>query len=192
MPPLTKDRNTTRKDGGLAAYGVAANAKIFAGSLVCLNTDGYAAPGANTAGFKFVGVAKEYVDNTGGANGAKNVTVWRNGAFDFTAAGMAITDVGSPVFVSDDQTVAKVTTIGVGCGIITEVESATKVWVDIHESNRRTGRAQDSIASADGVAAAGATPTKAEFDAVVTLVNEIKTVVNGLLSKLGVSRIIGS
>ena len=35
-----------------------------------------------------------------------------------------------------------------------------------------------TITSPNGVAAAGANPTKAEFDAVVTLVNEIKTKIN--------------
>lgn len=41
-----------------------------------------------------------------------------------------------------------------------------------------------SVASADGVAAAGATPTKAEYDVVVALVNELKAQVNALLVQL--------
>lgn len=40
-----------------------------------------------------------------------------------------------------------------------------------------------TIASPDAVAAAGATPTKAEFDAVVLLVNEIKTAINAVATK---------
>ena len=38
------------------------------------------------------------------------------------------------------------------------------------------------IASADAEAAAGAAPTKAEFDAVVALVNELKKNINSMLS----------
>jgi len=38
--------------------------------------------------------------------------------------------------------------------------------------------ARTGITSPDAVAAAGATPTKAEFDAVVDLVNEIKAAMN--------------
>jgi len=36
------------------------------------------------------------------------------------------------------------------------------------------------VAAADATAAAGAAPTKEEFDAVVTLVNEIKTKLNAI------------
>ncbi|MCL4514143.1 MAG: hypothetical protein M1379_00890 [Firmicutes bacterium] len=189
MAALTRDRNTPRKEGQITAYGVAAGAKIFAGSLVCLNAAGYAAPAADTAGFRFAGVAKQYVDNTAGANGEQVIEVWVDGRFPFDAAAMAVTDIGIPVFVSDDQTVAKATANGVGCGIIAEVESATKVWLDI---SRLRAQTQASVAAANAVAAAASPPTKAEFDAVVTLVNECKSVINGLLNKLKAGSIIGS
>jgi hypothetical protein len=146
---LTKDRSTTRKIGGQAAYPVAAGAKIYAGAMVCLNADGYAVPAADAAGLKFVGISRQYVDNSGGADGAQTVLVWREGVFDLAASGMTAADVGKPVFAADDQTVALSTTNGVGVGIITEVESATKVWVDIAEANRRTARAQANSTATD-------------------------------------------
>lgn len=40
-----------------------------------------------------------------------------------------------------------------------------------------------AVSSADATAAAGEAPTKAEFDAVVTLCNELKTQLNDLISK---------
>lgn len=40
------------------------------------------------------------------------------------------------------------------------------------------------ITSADAAAAAGAAPTKAEFDAVVTLANELKADLNKLVKQL--------
>ena len=43
--------------------------------------------------------------------------------------------------------------------------------------------AVSAVASANATAAAGDAPTKAEFDAVVTLVNELKTQVNDLITK---------
>ena len=43
--------------------------------------------------------------------------------------------------------------------------------------------AVSAVASADAAAAAGEAPTKAEFDAVVKLVNELKTQVNDLITK---------
>lgn len=43
--------------------------------------------------------------------------------------------------------------------------------------------AVSAVASANATAAAGAAPTKAEFDAVVTLLNECKKQLNDLISK---------
>ena len=43
--------------------------------------------------------------------------------------------------------------------------------------------AVSAVASANAAAAAGDAPTKAEFDAVVALVNELKTQVNDMISK---------
>lgn len=47
-----------------------------------------------------------------------------------------------------------------------------------------------AVASADGVAAAGANPTKAEFDAVVTLANETKAQLNTVIARLKTAGII--
>ncbi len=54
----------------------------------------------------------------------------------------------------------------------------------------KQGAARTDIASANAAAAAASPPTKAEFDVVVTLVNETKTVVNDLLAKLRAAGII--
>lgn len=43
--------------------------------------------------------------------------------------------------------------------------------------------ATNAVASADAAAATGEAPTKAEFDAVVTLCNELKAQVNDLITK---------
>lgn len=131
MAALTKNRLTAYKDGIEVGHQVAASTKIYAGSLVCLNASGYAVPGADTASFNYVGVAQEHVDNSTGANGDLTVTVRRKGIHRFAAAGMAITDIGTAVYVSDDQTVAKSTTNSIACGKIAEFISATEVGVDI-------------------------------------------------------------
>ncbi|MFZ2448094.1 MAG: capsid cement protein [Syntrophobacteraceae bacterium] len=131
MAALTSDRKTVYREGIEIEYKVAAGAKIYAGSLVCLNTAGYAAPGADTASFRFIGVAVEHADNSSGENGDITVRVRRKGVFRFAASGMAITDIGAAVKVSDDQTVAKSTTNSVACGTIAEFISATMVGVDL-------------------------------------------------------------
>jgi len=133
MSALTKDRNTVRKEGEYAAYPVKAGVKIYAGSIVCIGTDGYAIPGTDTAGLKFIGVSREYVDNTSGTSGAVTVKVWRRGAFELAASGMAITSVGASVYVVDDQTVgvAATTTNDIPCGRVSEYNSSSSVYVDI-------------------------------------------------------------
>jgi len=133
MTALTADRQTPYREGVELEYKVAASAKIFAGSLVCVNASGYAVPGADAANFKFVGVASEYVDNTGGANGDKTVRVRRKGVYRLGASGLAVTDIGAAVNVADDQTVAKTTTNNVACGKIAEFVSATEAGVDIDQ-----------------------------------------------------------
>ena len=49
-----------------------------------------------------------------------------------------------------------------------------------------------AVAAADGVAAAGAAPDKAEFDAVVTLANANKAAINAVISALKTAGIVAS
>lgn len=61
-------------------------------------------------------------------------------------------------------------------GLETKVNGVTKTLT--HNT------AVASVATANATAAAGANPTKAEFDAVVTLLNETKAQLNTLLATL--------
>ncbi len=131
MAALTKDRNTVYKEGIEVAYQVAGSTKIYAGSLVCINASGYAVPGADTSGYKFIGVAEEYVDNSGGSDGDETVKVRRKGVHQFSASSMALSDIGGAVYISDDQTAAKVTTNSIACGKVADVVSATSIYVDV-------------------------------------------------------------
>ncbi len=71
MSALTRDRATPYREGIEVEYPVAANTKIYAGSLVCVNAAGYAVPAADTSGYRFAGVALEQVDNSGGRTAAR-------------------------------------------------------------------------------------------------------------------------
>ena len=135
MSALTKDRNTVRKEGGYAAYPVKGGARIYAGGIVSMGADGFAVPGSDTAGQKFLGISREYVDNSVGADGDLTVTVWRRGCFELSATGMTKANVGDAVYIVDDQTVglAATTANDVPCGRISEFNSATSVYVDIEK-----------------------------------------------------------
>jgi len=133
MAALSKDRATPYREGIEVAFPVAAAVKIYAGSLVCANANGFAAPAADTSGYRLAGVALEQVDNTGGADGAKSVRVRRHGIFEFDAASITQAMVGDPMFAVDDHTFddAAGPTNDVKVGILVKYESATKGWIDI-------------------------------------------------------------
>lgn len=129
---LAADRATQYREGLERPYPVATGVKIYAGSLVCLNASGYAAPGADTVNFKFIGVAQEQVDNTLGGNGAKKVLVRRTGEYLFKASSISQADVGKIMYLVDDQTCDESNPgQGIVCGVLTEYVSATSGWLDI-------------------------------------------------------------
>jgi len=140
MTALSADRNTKRKlSNELQSYPMYADATIYAGSLVCLNSSGYAIAAADTAGNILVGIARETLANTAaagyGTSGDISIEVWRAGVFELVGSGLAITDVGSAVYITDDQTVST-TAANVYAGIIANIDSATSVWVDITPATR--------------------------------------------------------
>lgn len=133
MAALTQDRATPYREGIEIEFPVAANAKIFAGGLVCTNAGGFAVPGADTAGLRFLGVALEKVDNTGGADGAKKVRCRRTGVFEFNAASITQAMVGDSMYIKDDNTFddAAGCTNDVKAGVLVKYVSSSKGWIDI-------------------------------------------------------------
>src|SRR5258706_10411869 len=103
MSAATQDINTPKKLATLENLPVADGAKIYAGTLVAVNTDGYAAPAADTAGLRVVGRANVQVDNTSGSDGDLFIEVER-GVFGYANDSDAVTEaeVGKVVFVKDD------------------------------------------------------------------------------------------
>ena len=129
---LSADRMTPKQAvfGG-CALPVAANTRIYQGSIVIVKNDGYAYPASNSATTNVVmGVAKKGVDNTTatggtGANGSKWVEVeW--GIFEFAATSIAQTAVGVQMYVVDDQTFDETGSNNVECGVCVEYTSSTK------------------------------------------------------------------
>ena len=110
MTALTADRQIKKTQGKLYSYPVASAKVIYLGALVCLNSSGYATPGATATGLVPVGLARETVDNTDGANGDLYVEVEEVVThFENSAGGDEITiaEIGDLCFIVDDQTVAK-------------------------------------------------------------------------------------
>ncbi len=135
MTAATEMRMTKKRGSLLFSRQVAANVKIFEGTLVCLSPTGFAQPGATSATLKADGRANTTVDNTGGANGAKLIDV-EKGTFQFANSAAAdlitIADISANAFVVDDQTVAKTNAGNTRsvAGKIVDVD-ARGVWVQI-------------------------------------------------------------
>lgn len=135
MAALTQDRSTPLRNSEQFSFPVAAATKLYAGSLVCLNSSGYLTKGAAATTLKCVGIAEASADNSAGANGALFGKV-RRGTFRFANSAsadlIALADVGSDCYIVDDQTVAKTngsSTRSVA-GKIRDVD-ADGVWVEI-------------------------------------------------------------
>jgi hypothetical protein len=133
MSALTRDRATPYREGVEVEYPVAANTKIYAGSLVCANAAGYAVPAADTSGYRFAGVAVEQVDNSGGSAGEKSVKLRRAGVFEFDAVSITQDMVGAAMYAADDHTFddAAGPTNDIKVGLLVKYVSATKGWIDI-------------------------------------------------------------
>ena len=135
MPALSAPRNTAEKVGRDRLVPLLANAKVFQGGMVQFNAAGSGIAAAAVAANVTVGIARESVDNTGGATGAVSVKV-RRGIFRFanSAAGdlIARSEIGKIVFVVDDQTVAKTDNAGArpAAGRCFDVD-AQGVWVEL-------------------------------------------------------------
>lgn len=86
---------------------VKGNTKIYEGSLVVLDATGYAVPGSTATGLKAAGRAEEFVDNTGGADGARTVRV-RRGVFKWNnddAEPVTEQDYMKDCYIKDGETV---------------------------------------------------------------------------------------
>jgi len=132
MSVLTENYDAQGKAGALVSYPVAGTTHIYKGSLVCVNSDGYAVPGADSADYAFVGVAYEETNNASGSAGDRRVRLLKTGSFVYPAEGGAEqSDLGKLMYLSDDNTVADSTIHSVPAGIVVEVPNSSQVRLRI-------------------------------------------------------------
>ena len=98
---LSADTPRVYELGEYNTFGVLASATIYEGSAVGLSS-GYAR--ALTAGDPFIGFARRKAVESTAVNGAVNVDVICKGLMQVTLTGVAVTDVGKAVYMSDDGT----------------------------------------------------------------------------------------
>jgi len=192
MTVLAADKAVEYTEGVELSFPVVASDIIYGGALVCVNTAGYALPGADTAGLIFEGVAIDQVDNSSGVAGAKSVTLRRRGLFKMLL-GTAISqaNVGDNVFLVDDATVdiAANTNNDIFCGIIAGYIDSTHAWVDIEPAIRQADVAthiQDAsaahAASAISITDAGNFTAQTEAEAALQEIYQHLKSAKGIIS----------
>jgi len=102
MTTLAVDKPRKYEIGERGSSPMIASDIIYEGAAVGDNGSGYARP--LVAGDTFLGIAERTVDNSNGASGDLNVRLIKRGRIEISVASVAITDVGKPVYASDDDT----------------------------------------------------------------------------------------
>jgi len=132
MATLGADSPQVLVVGDMNAIGIIADDIVFEGAMVGDNGAGYGRP--LEAGDKFLGHSIFQVVNTGGAAGVKNIQL-RSGRYRLVCSLVGlITDVGQPVYASDDAVLTFVAAAAAAVhsyvGVITRYVSATKMEVE--------------------------------------------------------------
>ena len=106
---------------------------IYEGAAVgIVDASGHARP-LNSAD-RFAGFAIEKADNSAGAAAAINCRIWRKGCAKLAVSGAVITDIGQPVYATDDDTFVFLPTGSVFIGFVRRFVSAGVVEVDFNVS----------------------------------------------------------
>lgn len=128
--------------GVVAEYPVAAATTIYSGGYVGMLATGYVQPLVNVAvattltGFdRLKGIALADVDNSAGAAGAKTVKVLISGCTYEAVSGLAITDEGAPVFVTDSGALSKVCLGNPFAGWVEEFAASGYGWIRLPGPN---------------------------------------------------------
>lgn len=128
MTTLASDSIRVSEIGSRNDYPVVASDIIYEGAAVgIVDASGHARP--LTSSDRFVGFAAKQTDNSAGAAAAKNVHVIEDGKIQLSISGAVITDVGQPVYATDDDTFVFLPTGGVFIGYVHRFVSAGVVVV---------------------------------------------------------------
>lgn len=133
MVALTQDRHTPYQDATCVSLLVKAGVVIYAGSIVCIDSTGYAVPGATAPDLTYVGRAEEQVSAVGKANGEVSITVRRKLAFRWDSDGsINQARLFQTAYIVDDQTL--VWSDGTGtrsaAGKVVAIEPGGIVWIE--------------------------------------------------------------
>ena len=133
MATKTKDEYLTYELGDIAEYPVIASEIIYEGSAVGDNASGLARP--LVAADPFLGFCEQQADNSAGAASAINVRVRDRGKVVVDVVGATgVGDVGTDVYMSDDNVFTLTTTSNSLIGTVVRYNSGTECVVSFKSS----------------------------------------------------------
>ncbi|MDL2401258.1 capsid cement protein [Rhizobium mayense] len=112
-----------RRRGDSYGFPVLAGVKIFGRAAVGVTAAGLAVPAGNVNAVALLGLAKERVDNTNGANGDVYVDVDK-GIFNIPLAGATPADVHKPVYATADDTFTLTASTNLQIGTLDAIDAA--------------------------------------------------------------------
>jgi len=116
----------------LRSYPMNATSKVYAGTIVGLDTGGNAGPADGTTFANVVGVAERGADNTaaGAADGDVQVLVRRGVFGKFTQTGTAIdkTKIGAKVYAVDDSTLSLASSGNAFAGYVDSIQDGIVMY----------------------------------------------------------------
>ncbi len=134
MTTLSAQTPGAYEGGDIGSFPVIATDIIYEGSAVGLvDATGHAQP--LTSSDKFVGFALAKADNSGGSAADIDVDVYTRGRIQLSVTGAVITDVGQPVYATDDNAFQFIATSAVFIGYIWRFVSAGVAIVEFDAIN---------------------------------------------------------
>lgn len=131
MTTLAANKPRAFEGGNRNSFLVIASDIIYEGAAVGLvDASGHAQPLASPN--RFAGFAEEQADNSAGAAAAISVRVVESGKIQLAVSGAVITDVGQPVYATDDDTFVFLPTAAVFVGFVHRFVSSGVVIVDFN------------------------------------------------------------
>jgi hypothetical protein len=150
MTTLAADKARNFELGSINELSVIASDIIYEGAAVgVVKGTGYVRP--LSAGDAFAGFAESKCDNSAGAAGDKRVRTRKTGLVQLSVSGAVITDVGQPVYASDDDTFVFTPTSNSFIGFVHRFVSSGVVIVAFDVDNfvdPYTGRVYETLSAA--------------------------------------------
>lgn len=149
MTTLAVDKARPFELGTVNECPIIATDIVYEGAAVGDNGAGYARP--LVGGDLFIGFAQSKCDNSAGTAGAKRVMLRTSGLAQLAVSGAVITDVGQPVYATDDDTFVFLPTGGSFIGFVKRYVSSGVVIVEFDVNRLKdpyAGKVKETLSAA--------------------------------------------